>query len=332
MTETSSLQLSSAVELVRRHGRSVSHAALDPSFSHFRVPGIDGLIGFRIIQGCAVVYGDPLCEPEKRCYLADAFAAHCEVNGWLVLYVAATAAMRAYASARGYGTIEFADELKVDVQQDPEEGPEARHLRQNLNHTRRLGVTVREYRGDELSDARLEAQAEAACKKWQNSRHGPQMYLGNPHLFADRWGRRWFVAERSGEVVGVLSMLDVRCDECRRMINLVFSTPAAPPHTNDLLVASALKALREESGPSVCFGLGPRPALGCIEGFGDISELLARRIYQLDARMLHLHSKTIFWEKFGVIRREPLYLLFRPPHIRIRFLIALARAFHFSVT
>ncbi len=331
MSETSDLPLSSAVELVRRYGQSLSHAALDPSLSHFRVPGTDGLIGFRIIQRCAVVYGDPLCAPERRYYLADAFAANCELNGWFILYVGATGAMQAYARERGYGTIEFADSLIADVQQDPEEGPEARHLRQNLNHTRRLGVTVRDYRGDELPDARLEAQAEAACKRWQNSRHGPQMYLGNPQLFADRPGRRWFVAERSGDVVGVLSMLDVRCGECCRMINLVFSTPAAPSHTNDLLVVTALKALREEGSRCVCFGLGPRPALGCIKGFGGISEFLARSVYQLDVRMLNLHSKTVFWEKYGVMGREPLYLLFRPPRIGIRFLIALARAFHFSV-
>lgn len=332
MTETSNLQLSSAIELVRRHGRGVSHAALAPSSCHFRVPGIDGLIGFQVTYQCAVVYGDPLCAPEQRGYLANTFAAHCEANDWSILYVAASGTMQTYAREHGYGSMQFADSLMADLQQDPEEGHEGRHLRQNLNHTRRLGVKIREYRGEEPPDGRLEAQAEAAYKQWQNSRHGPQMYLGNPRLFDDRWGHRWFIAERSGSVVGLLSMLEVGCGECTSMINLVFSTPAAPRHTNDLMVVTALKGLREEGVRSVCFGIGPRLALGRVDGLGGISEFLARRLYQLAARMMPLHSKTVFWEKYGVTRREPLYLLFRPPHLGVRLLTALGRAFHFSVT
>ncbi|MDD5034562.1 MAG: phosphatidylglycerol lysyltransferase domain-containing protein [Methylococcaceae bacterium] len=332
MSETATLQLSSVVEQVRRYGGGVSHAALDPSCSHFRVPGIEGLIGFQTIHGCAVVYGDPLCASEQQGRLADAFAAHCEAKDWSILYTAATATMQAYGRERGYGTIEFADLLMADPQQDPERGHEARHLRQNLNHTRRLEVKVQEYRADTSPDILLENQAEAACKHWQTSRHGPQMHLGNPRLFADRQGRRWFIAERSGTVLGVLSMLEVSCGECHSMINLVFSTPAAPHHTNDLMVVTALKALREEGARSVCFGIGPRWELGRIDGFGGISEFLARRLYRLAASMMHLSGKCVFWEKYGVIRREPLYLLFRPPHIGIRELNALARSFHFSMS
>ena len=332
MNEIPNLQISSNIELVRRYGRGLSHATLDPSCNNFRVPHIDGLIGFRVIRQCAVVYGDPLCAPGQKSGLADAFSAHCAANGWFVLYVAATGTMQTYAREHGYGTVEFADSLMANSQHDPEEGPEGRHLRQNLNRTRRLGVTIREYAGTEPPDGRLEAQAEIACAIWRESRHGPQIYLGNPRLFADRQGRRWFMAERCGSVVGVLSMLDVSCGDCCRMINLVFCTPAAPPHTNDLMVAAALKRLREDGIRSVCFGIGPRLALGRVEGFGGISEFLARRIYRVAARTMPLHSKTDFWEKYAVISREPLYLLVRPPRIGFRVLVALAKTFHFSVT
>ena len=46
MTEIFNMPLSPDVELVRRYGGPVSHAALDPSRCIFRAPGIDGLIGF----------------------------------------------------------------------------------------------------------------------------------------------------------------------------------------------------------------------------------------------------------------------------------------------
>jgi lysylphosphatidylglycerol synthetase-like protein (DUF2156 family) len=313
MTEIFNSSLSPVVELVRRYGGPVSHAALDPSRSIFRVPGIDGLIAFLPTYKGAVVLGDPVCAPENKAALADAFAAHCAGNNRSILYTAASATMQTYASYRGYGTMEFASLLFANPQHDPEEGHQGYHLRQHLNHTRRAGVIVHEYMGETSPDALLEAQAEVACKHWLNNRHGPQMYLGCLRIFEDRQGRRWFIAKHADTVVGVLSMLQARCIDSGSLINIVFSSPAAPLHTNELLVVAALRALREEGASAVCLGIGPRAELG------------------LMAKVMHLHGKTEFWEKFHVTRREPMYLLFQSPHIDFRALSALLRAFHFSM-
>ncbi|MDD2660389.1 MAG: DUF2156 domain-containing protein [Methylococcales bacterium] len=323
---------STAVELVRRHGGPVSHAALDPSQSIFRIPAIDGLIGFLLVRRCAVVIGDPVCAPEHKAPLADAFAAYCADKGWSVLYSTASAAMQIYARERGYATIEFASLLMADPQYDPEADHQGHHLRQHLNHIRRTGVTVREYMGEAFPDARLEALAESSCEQWLSGRHGPQMYLGHPRLFQDRAGRRWFIAEQAGSVVGFLSMLSVSCIEGNNLINIVFSSPAAPLYTNELMVAEALRTLRAEGARSVCLGVGPLERLGQIDGCGRAAEFISRSIYRLTSKLLHLHGRTVFWEKYHVTRREPLYLLFQSPDISFREVNALLRAFHFSVS
>ena len=331
MTEPYNKQLTSDIELVRRYGGPVSHAALDPSCTLFSVPGINGLIGFLPTRHSAVVLGDPICAPEHKAALADAFAAHCADLNRSVVYAVVTQDMHNYARERGYGAMEFASLLMADPQCDPEADRQGRHLRQHLNHTRRTGVTVREYQGDTSPDARLEAQAEAACEQWLTTRRGPQMFLGRPRLFEDRPGRRWFIAEQEGHVVGVLSMLRVSCIDSDSLINIVFSSPVAPIHTNELMVVTALRALREEGADSVCLGVGPKDALGQIDGCSGVTELLSRNIYRLAANIMHLHGKTLFWEKYRVTRREPLYLLFQSPHIRFREINALLQAFHFSV-
>jgi len=56
-----------------------------------------------------------------------------------------------------------------------------------------------------------------------------------------------------------------------RLINLVFSSPVAPLHTNELMVVTALRALREEGVSSVCLGIGPLEALGRIDGWAASS-------------------------------------------------------------
>jgi lysylphosphatidylglycerol synthetase-like protein (DUF2156 family) len=220
----------------------------------------------------------------------------------------------------------------ADPQHDPEVDHRGHHLRQHLNHARRTGVMVREYLGETAPDARLEAQAEAACEQWLAARHGLQLHLGRPRLFEDRPGRRWFIAEQVGRVVGMLSMLRMNCFECHSLINIVFSSPAAPLYTKELMVVAALQALREEGIRSVCLGAGPLAALGRIDGCGGVTEFLSRSLYRLAAKVMNLHGRTVFWEKYHVTRREPLYLLFQSPRIKLRELIALFRAFHFSVT
>jgi lysylphosphatidylglycerol synthetase-like protein (DUF2156 family) len=332
MTEIINIPISSAVELVRRYGGPVSHAALNPSLSIFRTSGIDGLIGFQVVQRCAVVQGDPVCAPEHKTSLADAFATYCANNGWTFLYSSVTEDMQAYAKERSYTTMEFADLLIADPQDDPELEHRSHHLRQHLNNARRTGVVVREYFGETTPDARLEAQMEAACKQWLTARHGLQMYLGHPRLFDERSGRRWFIAEQDGSVVGILSMLNVSCFECRHLINIVFSSPAAPLYTNELLVVTALHALGEEGLHSVCLGVGPLSVLGRIDGCNGVTEFLSRGLYRLAVKMLNLHGRSEYWDKFHITRREPLYLLFQSPRIGLRELIALFRALHFSVT
>jgi lysylphosphatidylglycerol synthetase-like protein (DUF2156 family) len=332
MTEIFDSPHSTAVELVRRHGGPLSHAALDPSRSIFRIPGIDGLISFLLVRRCAVVMGDPICAPEDKAQLADAFAAYCAGKGWSVLYSTVSSAMQIYARERAYTTMEFASLLMADPQYDPETDHQGHHLRQHLNHARRTGVTVREYMGGTSPDAQLEALAELSCEQWLSGRHGPQMYLGHPRLFQDREGRRWFIAEQAGSVAGFLSMLSVSCIEGNNLINIVFSSPAAPLYTNELMVATALQALREEGARSVCLGVGPLERLGHIDGCGWAAEFISRSIYRLAAKVLRLHGRTEFWEKFRVTRREPLFLLFQSPRIGFREIYALLRAFHLSVS
>lgn len=322
--------LSTAVDLIRQYGGAVSHAALDPSNRSFRTPAIDGLISYLLVCRCAVVQGDPICAPENKVSLAVAFADYCTGSGWSIMYVAATASLQVYARKRGYASMEFASLLIADPRDNPEEGPPAHHLRQHLNHIRRTGAMVREYKGE--PDARMEARTQAACKAWLDGRRGPQMCLGRPRLFDNRVGRRWFIAEQADKVIGFLSMLRMGCAECQNVINLVFSSPTAPLYTNELMIVTALQSLREEGISPVCLGVGPLKALGRVEGCSTTVEWLSRRLYCMFAtKLMHQHEKTVFWEKFGVTRREPLYLLFQSPNIGLREVYALLQAFHFSV-
>lgn len=322
---------SSDIELVRRYGGPVSHSALHPCYRTFRTPGVDGLIGFLLDHRCAVVLGDPICQPGQHDELAAAFANYCAGNKWSVIYAVATGNMRNFVNKSGCGMLEFADLLVANPQRDPEAGSKGRHLRWNLNRARRQDLKVREYLGNVSPDTSLEAQADVVMDSWRSGRRGFQMYLGSPRLFADRPGCRWFIAECAGNIVGVLYMMRINCAGSRYLIDLVFSNQSAPRHTNELMVVTAFQALRDEGEEAVCLGVGPKALLGEIQGFGTISSSLARGFYQLSNKMVPQHGKTVFWEKFGIVHREPLYLLFQQPYVGIREFRALLKTFNFSM-
>jgi hypothetical protein len=97
------------------------------------------------------------------------------------------------------------------------------------------------------------------------------------------------------------------------------------------MVTTVFKALREEGEQSVSLGVGPRATLGEIHGFGRFTSSLARFFYHLSNKMVPQHGKTVFWEKFGIVHREPLFLFFPRPWVGVREFRALLRTFNFSM-
>ena len=317
------------IDRVRRYGGPIAHAALHPERQRFHVEGIDGLIAHTLTGRCEVMLGDPICASKDKPRLVDAFAEHAWSHGRTLVCVAASGTLRNHVLARGWAALAFADLLATDPRYDFEQGPEGRHLRQQLNRARREGVTVQEYRRS--GNERFENRVQSTYDRWRSRRRGPQMYLGTTGLFDHQAGRRWFIAQRGTDVLGCLSLLEAAGTGSPYLINLVVSSPEAPAHTNELMIVTALAALGSEGCQSVCLGIGPRSKLGSIEGCRPLQDRLARWLYQLSSQLLHPDRKTEFWKKFGATPQEPLYLLFQNPRLPTWEVYALFRAFHASI-
>jgi len=306
-------------ERVRQYGGALSHALLNPSCGVFETAGIEGAVAYDVISKCAVEMGDPICASADQDALQSAFERFCREHEWSTITVATTTSSRDHSAS-----VTFGDLLFADLHHDPTSGRAGRHLRQNTNRASRDGVTIEEYAGH---DEELESRAQAACDQWRTE-NGASMFITDTRLFTERIGRRWFVAKREGNVIGVLSLLRAG-NVGGHLINLVFAAPDAPAHTTDLLVVSAMGALRKEGAESICFGIGPRREIA-LEGLGRTSTALAKSAYRFGDRLVHFEAKTVFWEKFGPLRREPIFIRFVPARLGVRECRALFRAFHFS--
>jgi lysylphosphatidylglycerol synthetase-like protein (DUF2156 family) len=301
-------------EYVRRWGGSASITLFDPSCNIFNAPGIDGIIGFRVESNCAVVFGDPVCDPINTPHLTQAFHQYCQEKHLRVAYITVSERFAKWAIKNICGSlIEIGEELYVDPHNNPKSGTKGRALRNKVNNAQRAGLLVNEYLGN---NPELEKEIEQVGISWLKSRRGPQIYLAQVQLFAERTGKRWFYARYQEHLVGVLLLNRI---EARQgwLLQLMMTTPEAPVGTSELLVMSALHTLQREDCHFFTFGVAQCGELGEIIGLSRFSDWLARIVFKGAKRIFHLDKRRRYLKKFQP-QKEASYVLFSEAKIGFR--------------
>lgn len=315
------------VQYVRKFGDANSDAVLDPHCRLFSVPEIQGVIGYRMEAGCAVVFGDPACSKEDRSGLVRAFHQYCEEQGKNVVYVVVSEEFKDWALNNDcQATIEFGQELYVDPTDNPRKGPKGALARRKVRRAKKSGVQVEEYFG---GDSDLEAEMEKLADQWLESRKGLQIYISHVHLFECRMGKRWFYATQDGKVIGVVVLNELK-SRGGWLLNHLMVAPDASGGTPEILVITALDTLAEENCHYVTFGGSPCSEIGEVGGFGIVTTWLVPRLYSISRTLLKLKGKQKFWDKFQP-RMGKSYLLFRKSKLGINELMGLKEALNISL-
>ncbi|CUI16739.1 conserved hypothetical protein [Candidatus Protochlamydia naegleriophila] len=324
-SEEATVDRSRIIEWVRRFGGSCSDAILDPLCSIFTVPGLDGLIGYRVESSCAIVYGDPLCDWEDVPRLVEAFAVFCRERGIRnIIYVIATEQFANWAMQNSCAaSVEFGQELVLDPHDDPKAktGVHASLVRRKVRHAQKEHVVVEEYIPENPG---LERQLEEIGEAWLQGRKGLQIHISHVHLFDYRAGKRWFYAKQGDRLIGVIVLNHLQSKQ-GWLINHLMPIPGAAHGTPEILLSTVLETLAKEGCHYVTFGAVPTSQLGEMVGLGTLSQQVARFSFRLINSFFHLDGKMKFWEKFDP-KSNPSYLLFTQTHIGLRDIWALMRA------
>lgn len=134
-----------------------------------------------------------------------------------------------------------------------------RSLREQLRRARAKGVTVRRVSMEELSSpgAPTRRGIDALVSHWLGSRAmAPMGFVVSLDLYHLPEERRFFIAERGGEVVGVLVAVPIYARD-GWFFEDVLRDPSAPNGTMELLFDNALRELAGEDSRHVTFGLAP---------------------------------------------------------------------------
>lgn len=306
---------------IHRWGCSISEMILESTCHHFRVPEIEGFIGYRIVHGCAIILGDPICAFEKKTLLAESFQRYCDENNRTCLYFITSEQFSKWAINHICKIlIEVGEEMVFDPFIDPTLGHNGHRLRNAISHAQSLGLGVKEYTSQ---DREIEKSIIKVGKNWLNARKGPQIYLGDLNFFENRANRRWFYLEDEKQNIIGMALLSRLEAYQGWLLKFLMVVPDAPRGSSELLMISVLETLRKEECHFVTYGMIPSESLGEIAGLGKLSTVITKGLFKLSKWIFHLNQRKIYWKKFQP-RSEKSYILFSSPTIGIKEILALA--------
>lgn len=311
-------------EYIHQWGNSASQALLDPACQLFSVPNIVGVIGYRFELKSAIVFGDPVCAPEDRAALAQAFHDYCAKHKKGIVYISATEPFANWAIKTVCKTlISFGDEIILNPMHDAmqRKGKRASLLRNKWNQCLRDGIQVKEYLA---YDPVLEQGMEQVAAAWLQGRTGPQMSLLRVDLFGDRTRKRWFYAQYQDAIVGVL-MVNSLSEGNGWVINMLMVAPDAPNPTSEFIILSTLQVLRAEQCTYFSVGTTPSADLERLEGINPYIVWVMRKIFTVAKKIFKLSERQRYWKKFYP-QTKPLYLLTSNSGLKVHEIIAVIQA------
>jgi lysylphosphatidylglycerol synthetase-like protein (DUF2156 family) len=322
--KTEFLDRETVVKLVRKWADVNTDGILDSNCQIYFHPDIEGLIGYRVESGNAVVFGDPVCAQIDKPALATAFQTYCAAENLGVVYTIVSEEFANWASQHLSSVlIEFGEKFVLNPLSNPmdHKGSKAGLVRKKVKHALQEGVVVQEYFGD---DKTIEDGIEELATLWQKGRHGPQVYLAQVTLFKDRVGKRWFYATKEGKIVGILLLNEMQA-HMGWLLNNVMLSKEAPNGLSELLVIATLQVLEKENCQFVMIGPVPGKELGKISGLSPFSTRAMRWFYQFAKKLFNLHGHEVFWEKFQPAVHSS-YLLFPKKNLSFSSVKALLKA------
>jgi len=294
--EGSEINIHTAIaDSIHKWGFSFSEIFFEKGWEFFVLTHIDGFIGYKVANQCAVVFGDPVCSDENKPALAEAFNEFCQKKNLNVIYIIASETFSTWAIKHvSKVLIEVGEEIVFLPEIDPTIGPQGNRLRNYIHHASSLGLEVKEYLP---INEEIEKQINNLQDTWQKSRKGPQLYLGNFNFFERREDHRWFYVTDNKNVKAA-ALLSTLVMGRGWLLKSMITHPDAPRGTSELLMTSILNKLHDENTQFITYGIIPAKQLGEIEGLGPIEKWFIKLTFTAIKWIFNLNKRKKFWQKF----------------------------------
>jgi lysyl-tRNA synthetase, class II len=140
--------------------------ALRADKSYFCAPDETAFLAYRVVNGVAVIAGDPIGRDGAREELVRSFLEFAHERGWRVALLGASERDLDLYRSLGLRALYHGDEAVVDTASFTLEGRPIRKVRQSVHRLEKAGFTARVLRPQEI-DASLRVQLEDLARTWR---------------------------------------------------------------------------------------------------------------------------------------------------------------------
>jgi lysylphosphatidylglycerol synthetase-like protein (DUF2156 family) len=189
------------LQLIARYGDATNTSWVDPAWTVWRDEATGAAIGYMPQGHFAVIFGNPLCEPNQVPRVVKAFLAYLRSDQVALkpIWCCVDKGTERYlAEELGWSAVIAVAEERVNpMEVNPENDDKT--VRRKIHRAEREGVKVHEVEGEPQGDLRREI--EERCKEWEENRKGTQIHLTGVRPFDDVTHRRYFYAtDKDGKV------------------------------------------------------------------------------------------------------------------------------------
>jgi hypothetical protein len=290
------------LELLRRHGwNSTSFQVLEEGFRYAFDEQADACVAYAETAGAWVVAGAPIAPPEAYAGVVARFVAKAQQARRRVAFFAVE---ERFLRAHPMPSLHIGEQPAWEPAAWDRTVRESRSLREQLRRARAKGVAVRILGAGELAapGSPVRRALDALIGRWLDSRAmAPMGFLVDVQPFAFPQERRYFVAERRGDVVAFLAAVPVYARSGWLLEDLV-RDPSAPNGTVELLVDLAMRGFASDGSRYVTMGLAP---LAGAAGWLRVVREASRALYDFEGvRAFKARLRPHHW--------EPIYLAYVP--------------------
>jgi lysyl-tRNA synthetase class 2 len=273
-----------ATRLVAECGRdSLSYFALRRDKSYFFSPSERSFVAYRVVNGTALVSGDPIGDELEFPALLAEFRRLAQLQGWRFAVVGASAAQLPVYRSLGLRAIYLGDEALVDPGAFSLEGRKIRKVRQSVARLERAGYRVRVLAARDC-DAELRRElAEVSCA-WRRGWPERGFGMAMDALFADDESLVG-VAEGSDGVVGGFVQLVPAPASGGWSLAAMRRRPETPNGLMEFLLVRVLEWARESGATELSLNFAV---------FGEILRGTDARVWRRSLRAVLIQLDRVF--------------------------------------
>ncbi len=317
-------------ELLKKHGyNSASYNILKEDKQYFfSQKGIEGVIAYVDVADVYLAAGDAVCSDSDMIHFVHEFRKFCKKSGKVCCFQAVSKKFRDVLDLMGFGFFKIGEEPFFDLNAWAMAGQKFKDVRNNINHAKREGFSVIEYRPLEVRVPKHERQMNQLSKKWlEEKKTGEFSFLVGSVSLKNPGERKYFlVLNRRDSVEAFIICVPFHA---RKGIYLDIMRRKEKPErgTTELLITETFRILKEQGYSLASLGAAP---------LADVTTDEEKKQLIQHALDFAYHNLNYFYrfkplfeykEQFGPSFWEPKYMAYYPPNFRTRYIYAVLKAY-----